>query len=323
MVTTYARGFDCWGVGPSAEAAAQAGMRFRTWYSSRDSSKDGTKEAIADYAAHGLWSVTNFETTATRVLDGYDAGLADARAALAEYVAYGMPRGAAVYFSADQEIGADRFADVVRYYEGARDGLHPAGYLTGCYGEQALIAHLLGAGVIDVGGWRSMSTAWPGGTSSVDVAIVQVDSGTIGEVSVDFDIALAPFFGQWQPGVLAPTAGGATTPPPTRIQTPEEDMSASSDSNGRAGLAWAAGSRHVAEIVYDAMGGPLTLRPVFHLTSGPLVPADHDGKEVLVRIAAPASSAVLEIPPAIIQACRGITFTPVGEAPGPYYIVAA
>ena len=141
--------------------------------------------------------------------------------------------------------------------------------------------------------------------------------------SADQDIAATSFPEVAGSGTLAPTTGGPTPPTLTRTHTPEDEMSASSDPNGRAGLAWAAGTRHVTEVVYDAMTGPLTLRPVFHLTSGPLVPSDPAGKEILIRIASPASSAVLEIPPAIAPACRGITFTPVGDVPGPYYVFAA
>src|SRR5581483_168445 len=197
------KGFDCWGFGPSALAAKQAGFTWRTWYSSFDSSKDGPSDGPALYAEQGLWSFTNFETTIDRVLTGgYAGGQADMAHAIAEYAARGMPEGAAVALSADKAIPADQFPAALRYFQGSADTAGHT-YLNATYGEQALIAFLKQEGAIQVG-WRSMSTAWPGGSSSAYCDLLQTGSTTLDGVEIDVDEALIPFFGQWMPGKLAP-----------------------------------------------------------------------------------------------------------------------
>lgn len=203
-------GFDAWGLGPSPAAAKAAGFAWRTWYSSYDVSKDGPADGPAQYAGVGIWSVTNFETTTDRVLSGgAAAGQADMAHAIAEYAARGMPQGAVVILSADELIQPANFPQALVYYRGARAAA--AGrYLTGCYGEQALIAYLKAAGAIDVG-WRSASTSFPGGASTQGCDLIQGDATSVGGVQVDFDTALVAFFGQWMPGVLAPHSGGSMT----------------------------------------------------------------------------------------------------------------
>jgi len=197
-------GFDAWGMGPTPAAARAAGMGFRTWYSSYDGSKDGPVDGPARYGEAGIWSVCNFETTIDRVLSGGAAGgQVDMEHAINEYGPRGMPEGAAVILSADEPIPASAFPRALAYYQGARQAAAGGRYLTGCYGEQALIAYLKQHAAIEVG-WRSMSTAWPGGGSSAFCDLVQTGSGTIGGVEVDFDEALVPFVGQWMPGRLAP-----------------------------------------------------------------------------------------------------------------------
>lgn len=195
------QGFDTWGMGPSAADAKAAGIQFRTWYSSYDSSKDGPVDGPALYAAEGIWSVCNFETTIDRVLTGgADGGAQDMMHAINEFGPRGMPAGAVVILSADEAIPASQFPQAAAYYEGARKAA--AGqYLTGCYGEQALISYLKGYGAIEIG-WRTMSTAWPGGASTAFCDLIQTGGSTIAGVSVDLDEALVPFFGQWMPGKL-------------------------------------------------------------------------------------------------------------------------
>jgi len=195
-------GFDCWGFGPAPAAAKAAARSFRTWYSSYDGSKDGPVDGPAQYAAAGIWSICNFETTIDRVMTGgADGGAQDMMHAINEYVPRGMPPGAVVILSADEAIPAGSFAQALEYYRGAR---HAAAgqYLTGSYGEQALLAYLKQLGAIDIG-WRSMSTAWPGGAATAYCDIIQTGSGSIGGVEVDYNTALVDFVGQWMPGTLA------------------------------------------------------------------------------------------------------------------------
>jgi hypothetical protein len=212
-------GFDAWGFGPSAAAAKAAGVLWRTWYSSYDATKDGPGDGPAQYGQVGIASVTNFETTIDRIMTGGSSGgQADMAHAVSEFAPRGMPPGAAVILSADEPIAPADFPQALTYYQGAyAEAQTLGGYLPGCYGEQALIAYLKTRGAVRVG-WRSMSTAWPGGTSTAYCDLVQTGGGVIGGVSVDFDSALVPFFGQWTPGKLAPNLAQ----PQSAVQ--EDDM---------------------------------------------------------------------------------------------------
>lgn len=208
------KGIDAWGAGPSAASAAAAGVHIRFWYSSPDASKDAQAGSVASYAAQGIWSAVNYENGVNDAYGGSAAGRAAASHAVEEYVPQGMPKGASVILSGDEDIPAADFPKVLPYWQGARAYLHANGYLTGAYGEQALIAYLLANGAVDFGGWRSASASFPGGTSTVDVAVVQaVATESIGGVDCDVDTVLVPFIGQWMPGVLAPTAGQPAASP--------------------------------------------------------------------------------------------------------------
>jgi hypothetical protein len=299
-------GFDAWGEGPTPAAAKAAGMAFRTWYSSYDLSKDGPVSGPADYAAVGIWSVANFETTIDRALTGYAAGQQDVMHTINEFAPRGMPVGAAVILSADEPIPASQFPAASAYYQGARQAA-ASQYLVGCYGEQALIAYLKQHGAIDIG-WRSMSTAWPGGASTAFCDLVQTGSGQIGGVDVDLDQALVPFFGQWAPGRLASRADPQLTPHPTAT---EDEMSTTSIA-GRAGLSWAAGSRHVVQVTYDPRDGDPHLRVVLALTTGPWVLPDAWQPS--------RGSGVVQIPDEHIADCRGVILE---GAPAPIYDATA
>ncbi len=85
----------------------------------------------------------------------------------------------------------------------------------------------------------------------------------------------------------------AATPTPA---TPEEDDMATTSVNGRAGLSWAAGTRHVVQVTYDPAGGDPALRVVFALTSGPVV----------LSLSPARGTGELQIPTQYIPNCRGV-----------------
>lgn len=273
-MTTW-KGFDTWGDGPSPQAAVAAGFNFRTWYSSFDASKDGSPGGPATYGRYGIWSVTNFETTVDRVYAGYAAGLADMLHAIGEYAPRGMPKGATIILSADRSIPVGDFPKVLPYYQGAAKAAG-ADYLPGCYGEQALIAYLKAQGVIKIG-WRSMSTAFPGGSSTVGCDIVQTGSATVGGADVDLNYSTVDFFGQWQPGKLYSATPSPAPAPPAPSPTPA--LRSDSDMQQIESLA-----SHPGEYAYgvgnlgplgsvtfscDGYGAPAKLRVVVWNQNGP------------------------------------------------------
>jgi hypothetical protein len=209
-------GFDAWGVGPSASAAKAANVSFRTWYSSNDSSKDcPSAAALASFANEGVWNLVNYENNINDYTGGYNAGYNNFNHAVAEYTPYGMPKGASVILSVDESVSTGSFSSVLPYFQGAHAAAKGE-YLVGCYGEQALIAYLKQQGVIQVG-WRTMSTSFPGGSSTVDCDIIQTQGGTIGGASIDWNTNTSDLslLGCWKPNQLYPSTGGSTTSNPT------------------------------------------------------------------------------------------------------------
>lgn len=252
--------FDCWGEGPTPAQAKSAGVQARTWYASFDSSKDGPVNGPAHYAAAGIWSVTNFETTVDRVYAGYPAGQADANRSLDEYIPRGMPKGAVSIASADRSIPVEDFGKVLPYYQGYYQACSARGYIAGCYGEQALIQNLKQAGAIQVG-WKSMSTSFPGGGTEAYCDIVQTLPGTIGSTSIDWDSGKVEFFGQWMPGVLYGQSpdGAPEAQAPAPVPTPSPDADSA---------AWRATHNTYTPLTVDGVFGPQTIKALQWVDSG-------------------------------------------------------
>ncbi|MGH3437143.1 MAG: hypothetical protein ACRDRN_11830 [Sciscionella sp.] len=106
-------------------------------------------------------------------------------------------------------------------------------------------------------------------------------------------------------------------PVPAPVPHPLEDEMSTTSIGGRAGLSWAAGSRHVVQVTYDPGGGDPKLRVVLDLVSGPLVASDDLPSKVW---ALAGGSGVLEIPAVHIAACRGVVLE---GAPGLVYDATA
>ena len=74
---------------------------------------------------------------------------------------------------------------------------------------------------------------------------------------------------------------------------------------GRAGLSWAAGTRHVVQVTYDPAGGDPALRVVLALITGPVV----------LALAPTLGTGILEIPAQYIAACRGVILESAAGSP--------
>jgi hypothetical protein len=86
--------------------------------------------------------------------------------------------------------------------------------------------------------------------------------------------------------------------PTSHPALPQEDDMSTTSVNGRAGLSWPAGARHVVQVTYDPAGGDPTLRVVLALISGPVV----------LSLGPKNGTGVLEIPGQYVPACRGVIF---------------
>ena len=182
---------------PSGAALAAAGVGFAARYVSHTSSKNITASEAADLAAHGVWTVLVWETTANRAGAGKSAGIADATEALAQATAAGMPAGRPLYFAVDWDANP---SVVVPYFQGVASvlGLDR----TGAYGGYKVIKYLLDHGLI---AWAWQTAAWSGGQWDARAHIRQpATTVRINGVACDNDTSQQEDFGQWMPGNITP-----------------------------------------------------------------------------------------------------------------------
>ena len=181
---------------PDPAALQASGFKFAARYLSPDATKNLTLAEAELLAAHGISCVANFESTATEAENGYDAGVADAKLALVQATAAGMPSGRPIYFSVDENTVVG--PHITGYFQGVQSVLGKEA--TGGYGDFVVVRALLDAGLIT---WAWETTAWSGDPTQWDprVHIRQVQNGlVIGGAQVDLDHGMADDIGQWTPG---------------------------------------------------------------------------------------------------------------------------
>lgn len=177
---------------PSPGALRDAGVAFVMRYLSKDASKNLTRAEADSLAAVGIWCGVVWETTAGRALDGRAAGAADAREAVRQAAACGMPPGRPVYFAVDTDTTWPRVAP---YFQGVRDVL-PAEQI-GVYGGIRIVAAGADSGLVS---WFWQAEAWSGGRWEPRAHIRQAGMTRIDGVQVDNNTAVADDIGQWMPG---------------------------------------------------------------------------------------------------------------------------
>jgi hypothetical protein len=180
---------------PSPTSLKAAGKAFVCRYLATDASKSLTAAEAKALAAVGISSVVVWETTAKRALDGKGAGAADAKAAVAQATACGMPSSRPIYFAVDFDATAGQQTAISAYFDGAASvlGLDRVGI----YGGYYPVKRTLDAGKAT---WAWQTVAWSGGKWDVRAVIRQGAQATIGGVSCDRNTALTADYGQWTPG---------------------------------------------------------------------------------------------------------------------------
>jgi hypothetical protein len=154
----YAYGIDFAWRRVKARAAKEMGARFAVSYLSTSASKNWTPALIHAYHALGLATVCVWETSATRALARYAAGRTDARTALGQEQALGIPASKPIYFAVDFNETAHQARAVTSYFQGVDSVLGVK--RTGGYGSYWTIRRLFKAGLIRFG-WQT--SAWSGG----------------------------------------------------------------------------------------------------------------------------------------------------------------
>jgi hypothetical protein len=162
------------------------GARFAASYLSTDPSKNWTRASLRNYHATGLGTVCVWETTATRALSRFAGGRSDARAALREERALGVPTSKPVYFAVDFDETYHQAAAVASYFRGVDSVLGVR--RTGAYGSYHTVRRLFDADLIRFG-WQT--STWSGGRWDRRAQLEQYAY----QGSYDWDAALTSSFG--------------------------------------------------------------------------------------------------------------------------------
>lgn len=180
---------------PGGAALQQAGKTFACRYLSPDGSKNLTRAEADDLAAHDVWAVVVWESTATRARAGYSVGIADAKTAAAQAAECGMPSTRPIFFAVDFDATPGDQAAINAYLDGAASVL--GRNRVGVYGGYYPVKRALDAGKAV---WAWQTVAWSGGQWDPRAVIRQGAQTSINGVSCDLDTALAADYGQWMPG---------------------------------------------------------------------------------------------------------------------------
>jgi hypothetical protein len=274
--------------GPIAPAALEAaGVTTVVRYvSTAGNGKNITAKEYADLTGAGIRVLLVYETTARWMLGGYAAGLAAARSARAQAVAVGYPSWWPIWYADDLDDTTADIATVLACLHGCSDA-EGSKALTQLYGEYAAVEAAYAAGYLLP--WQTV--AWSGGERSAHAVLYQTgQTTTCGGVQVDVN------------EITGSLAFGTTTVAAASTTTEDDEMSTTSQ-NGRAGLAWAAGTRHVFEVNYAAAGQPdLVLNAELKLTTGPVyLPA--------ITVPHATGTTAVQIPEQYKANCRGVILT--------------
>ncbi|WP_330250418.1 DUF1906 domain-containing protein [Nocardia sp. NBC_00565] len=182
---------------PGGAAIRAAGFDFVVRYLSEGGptlpGKLLTPAEADDLRANGISIVSNWETTATRMLDGYGAGIVDARAGLAQVLRCGGRPDRPIYFSADFDSTPQDQLAINAYLDGAATVLGAAN--VGIYGGFWSISRALDAGVA---AWSWQTDAWSATFVETRRNIHQtLRQVVVNGVLCDVNEAETTDFGQW------------------------------------------------------------------------------------------------------------------------------
>jgi glycoside hydrolase-like protein len=205
----------------SASGAHAIGAKFGASYLSLDPSKNWTRSLVDAYHALGLKTVAVWETSANRAEGTRADGSADARAAIAQATALGMPANRVIEFAVD--CNCSTFA-ITAYFEGVHDVL---GNRAGIYGGYNQVGAMHAAGLVGDENWQTY--AWSNNQWQ-PASVAPLEQYLNGNV-FDNDRSLAPLYGQW----------------PAKVTPPENPHH----------YGWLPNTRRTFKITQEVSGGPL------------------------------------------------------------------
>jgi hypothetical protein len=243
---------------PGGAALQRAGKRFAARYLSNDPQKNVSRAEADDLAAHDVSMVVVWESAAKRPLSGRAAGISDAKAAVRQAAAAGMPKGRPVYFAVDFDATKGQMAAVLAYLDGAASVLSTA--LTGVYGGIDVVRAALDGGHVR---WAWQTRAWSEGHWDPRAHIRQGATQTIGGVSCDLNTATQPDYGQWMPGQTPQPTQEDSMPTAAEVAKAVWDHQEVNRASGKpmrmaVGITWADYERQQAVRSLTAQIGALT-----------------------------------------------------------------
>lgn len=196
---------------PGGATLARSGKKFawRYLYADGQGGKGLDRSEYDDLVNNGIEVVVGYESFAQRPLDGRQAGIDDANAALAQLRALGLPKMpvylACDFDAPDYDAANDPRKDlgpIADYYDGAKTVL---GDMLGGYGSYYVIKRLFDAGIVK---WGFQTYAWSGGQWDSRAQIQQYLNGQNINGAVDLCRATTDNYGQ-------ASKYGGIAPPPT------------------------------------------------------------------------------------------------------------
>lgn len=219
------QGLDYAGGRPTGAALKAAGYQFVVRYLSDGGPSLPGKLLLPseadDLRANGVDIVSNWETTADRMLAGYDAGAYDAQLALKQVLACGGRRDRPIYFSADFDAAPQQQSPIDDYLRGAASVLGTAN--VGIYGGFWPISRALTNGTAT---WAWQTVAWSGSNRDDRINLMQRNDlgyAYIDGVPCDINEAHTVDYGQWSyqgEDVTVPTPASSN---PTAVPKPADE----------------------------------------------------------------------------------------------------
>ena len=180
---------------PGGAAIKAAGFEFVMRYVPYfgDGGKGLTVPELADLRANGLPVGLVFESTAARHLEGFAAGMMDARTAIDGIAGLGLPSNRPIYFAVDFYAQPDQMRAIDDYQSGAASILGIE--RVGVYGSYAVIDHCHKAGTA---AWFWQTYAWSRGLVHPERHLYQYSNGeTLNESAVDYNFGYGTDQGLW------------------------------------------------------------------------------------------------------------------------------
>lgn len=197
---------------PTPAQIKTSGARFVCRYLAPVNSSTRAKVITRDEAqalrAADLGVVLVWEWTADRAAAGRAAGVADARAALAQADALGAD-GCPIFFAVDFDASTAQCSPDGSVYAYAQGWSSVLGFArSGVYGGYTAVSKLVGAGMCRYG-WQTIG--WSDGRWSAHAQIRQTGAGSIDGHSIDWNTAESDDYGVWEPDDMTPAQAAQLT----------------------------------------------------------------------------------------------------------------